>query len=222
MPRMMPRFDRELMRKSDLAMGIVRAGEYVRVKSPARSFLWRQWSLARLEALYELAFLRMFVAWETCLEEVFFRSLCGYASAAGQETLVIGRHHASRSAAERAVMGGRPYLAWHNPSEVIKRCQAHIRSRDPAHPSYIGQQEAVVASQVASLTCFANIRHRIAHGQNDAKMKFDLATLSIAGRTYRGSCPGRFLRDVVPATVPPKRWLTAIGDELVGLLRQII
>ena len=41
------------------------------------------WHISRVELLYELAFLRMFIAWETLLEQTFYRYLCGYLSVGG-------------------------------------------------------------------------------------------------------------------------------------------
>ena len=79
----MPRFDRALHNQAQSAIAIVRAGEIAHVSGGAA--IRKEWSVVKLEALYELAYLRVFAAWEMCLEAVFYRSLCGYASAAGQE-----------------------------------------------------------------------------------------------------------------------------------------
>jgi hypothetical protein len=101
MPRRMPRYDQYLALQTQLAIGIVKAGEVVHDTGNPQ---WRnEWRIARLEFLYELAYLRMFAAWEACLESVFYRSLCGYASHAGQETLVTGIHYPTIASAEAAV-----------------------------------------------------------------------------------------------------------------------
>src|SRR3989442_15335772 len=88
MPRRMPRFDLTLSRQAQLAIAIARAGEIARLSGV--TFIRKEWSAIRLEALYELAYLRVFSAWETCLESIFYRSLCGFASTAGQEPLMTG------------------------------------------------------------------------------------------------------------------------------------
>jgi hypothetical protein len=103
MARRMPRFDLVLSRQSQLALGIVRAGEITRTAAGAVGR--REWNVPRLEALCELAFLRVFSAWEACLEAVFFRSLCGYASRIGRETLVAGGYFPTVAAAETSVLG---------------------------------------------------------------------------------------------------------------------
>jgi hypothetical protein len=89
MPRRMARFDIAFSRLADSALEIVKAGETMRMSGASGK---KAWTITRLESLYELAFLRVFAAWEACQELVFIRSLCGCASAKGQETLRTGAH----------------------------------------------------------------------------------------------------------------------------------
>jgi hypothetical protein len=216
MPRRMPRFDLELQAQSQLAIAIVRAGEIARASGERN--VRDEWSAVRIEALYELAYLRVFSAWETFLESVFYRSLCGYASSAGQETLVAGAYYASIAAAEAAVLGGQAYTLWHDPNKVIRRCQRFIRT---GAPGCIGLQESTIASNATRLQELAAVRHRIVHDQADAKRKFDAASASIAGRTYPASRPGKFLRDR-DATPLAQRWLDVTIGELLALARQMV
>ena len=178
-----------------------------------------EWSLTQLEALYELAYLRIFAEWETCLESVFYRSLCGYASRHGIETPVSGKYYRTVLDAETAVLGGQPYRLWHSPTQIIKRCQQHFVS---ASVGGLGIQESVIASAIARLTDFANIRHRIVHNQTNARRKFDAATLNIAGRTYPASRPGKFLRDTAALAPTSQKWLEVLVNELVGLAAQMV
>ena len=219
MPRRMPRLDRQLSRRAQAALAIVRAGELARAYGPVR--VRTEWSVSRLEALYELAYLRAFAGWEICLEAIFYRSLCGFASGAGQEILLASGYYPSVAAAEAAVQGNRNFLLWHNPQRVIDRCRGYIRSGAPGCPAV---QERVLTSNLADLGDFASVRHRIVHDQTDAKRKFDAATLRLAGRTYRASRPGGFLRDWSPprSTSAPRRWLETIVSDLVGLTRQLV
>ena len=76
----------------------------------------------------------------------------------------------------------------------------------------------VIASNLSRLEQFAAIRHRIAHAQEHARIQFDLATMSLAAKRYKGARPGRFLRDWES---PSRRWLDAIADELKYLSVQI-
>src|ERR1700691_3145933 len=116
MPRRMPAFDRVLQNHADSAIAIVRAGELAHAAGSLA--IRKEWAATKLEALYELAFLRVFAAWEMCLESVFFRSLCGYASAVGQETLVAGSYFRNLAAAEASILTPRrPFLLWHDPEQ---------------------------------------------------------------------------------------------------------
>ena len=101
---------------------------------------------------------------------------------------------------------------WHNPTAVILRSQQFF----PA-----SRHEVVVASSTARLENIAAVRHRIVHGQKDARLNFDNATMRLSGKRYRGARPGRFLRDWDVSSTPSKRWLESIGDELCGLASQI-
>jgi hypothetical protein len=219
MPRRMPRFDNALSLQAVEAISIVGAGESAHVSSSPS--IRKQWRIARLEALYELAYLRIFSTWEMYLEAVFYRSLCGYASVAGQEKLRRGSYYPDLASAEMAVLGGRMFLLWHNPQQVIDRCQAHIQSAGTNAGPCV--QETVVASHLARLDHFSNMRHRIVHThQADAKNKFDAATTHLVGRTYPASRPGKFLREYDTSKTPPRHWLDVISEELNALLAQMV
>ncbi len=154
------------------------------------------------------------VAWELSLESIFYRTLCGYESAsAGQEALAAGAYYRTIAAASSAVHGHHQYLLWHNPAAVIARCQAHING---------GRQELVIASHQARLGHFASVRHRITHGQEDARQNFDAATLVVAGRTCPASSAGRFLRDSPAGIHPRQTYLDILCGELHGLVAQIV
>lgn len=215
----MPRFDLALSTQANLATRITLAGETMR--QSGGSLGKSEWSIVRLEALYELAYLRVFAAWETLLENIFLRSLCGYAtSAGGQETLVGGANYfPTIAAAEAHVLAGKQYMLWHNPSVVVARCRQHI---DHAAPGCPRVQELAIASSVNRLVHLSAIRHRIVHEQTDALNKFNAATVAIAaGRLYAAGRPGKFLRDW-DKSVPKRRWLTVLLDELVAYASQMV
>lgn len=213
MPRAMPRFDVQLLSQAQDAIDIINAGECVRSHCPYGSVPWAEWHVARLEALYELAYMRLFVHWELFLEASVHRYMCGYASLHGQAMMCGGAYYPTLQSAELAFLSGQQYFLWHNPVRVVNRCKLHITA---------GRHELVINSNRARLEWFGAIRHRIAHGNADARSKFDSATMNIAGRRYRGSRPGRFLRDWAPGAVLPTRWLKSIADELHSLATQII
>lgn len=222
MPRRMPRFDLHFAAEAKIASEIVLAGERARTIVGATG---DDWTLKRLEFLYEFAYLRVFAAWEATLEAIFLRSLCGYASRAGQETLVAGAYYRSVDDAEAAVLAAeghgrvRTYLLWHNSTQIINRCNRHIVS---GPPPALAIQEAVIASQFAHLDALAAIRHRIVHDQWDAKTKFDTVARALAGRTYPASRPGKFLRDTDIHSNPRRKSLDTAIAELTGLVGQMV
>jgi hypothetical protein len=207
MPRPMPAYATAYQRRIQDLLKLAEAGELA-----AQSSVKLSWYAARVESLYELAFLRMFIEWEMLLEQSFLRYLCGYVSAHGAFNPTAGRYCTSLVAAEQLVFGASGFALWHNPGRVVNRARQHL----VACP-----HEIIVQGNSARLEQFAWVRHRIAHGQKDAKQKFDQATMTLTGRRYPGARPGRFLRDWDHRVTPTKRWIEVIGLELVGLGNQI-
>jgi hypothetical protein len=161
-----------------------------------------------------MAFLRIFIAWEDVLEQSFIRYLCGYENSTGPQTPAAGVTFAGTVAATEAQLyRGSSYLLWHNPQQVISRSKKFFHN---------GLHDQICQSNIARLNEFAAVRHRVAHGQYDSKVKFDTATMSLAGKRYRGSRPGPFLRDWDCSTSPPRRWVDILASEFVALIGQIV
>jgi|GEM_PF-2488070 len=214
MPRPLPEladeFAAEIRKAEQLTCGLEAARIVLNSRSRSQSHI----ALASLELTYELAFLRVFLAWEVFLEQTFVRLLCGYVTPSGnQEPLLPGiSYYRTMAAAEVALLRGQQFKAWYNPNHVISRASSFFAR---------GNFELVIASKQSDLENFAAIRHRIAHAQEHARRNFDAATMSLAARRYRASRPGRFLRDFRSRSVPPTRWLFSISSDLLGLARQI-
>lgn len=214
MPRQLPRFDKQLLAEARMAHSVVLSGE--RAQILCRS----DWTPVKIEYLYELAFLRLFAAWEFTLESVFLRMMCGYSTRAGKiERLITGPHSPSLNDAETAVLAGGRYVLWHGAGSVIRRCQKYFKRRQKGAPPIL---ELVLSSNEARLEAWAAIRHRIVHEQNDARRKFDQASTMFSGRTYPASRPGKFLKDLDRNFTPPKTWLETAINELTGLARQMV
>lgn len=195
------------------ALAIVTAGELVRTNTDPKSALWKEWHVARLESLHELAFLRAFVAWEIFLQESLCRYMCGYNSANFGQAVPVGTYHSTLTLAVAAIHGQHQYVLWHDPTKVANRCAMHLNG---------SRNEIIVRGSIGRLSAFSYIRNRIAHGQDDAKWKFDNATMTLAHRHYRASRPGRFLRDRTLIGGAQVRWLNVILNELVGMASQIV
>lgn len=211
MPRLLPHFDHQFAHDVAAALNLISRIETLNAFSQGQAI--DRLSIGNVELSYELAFLRIFLAWELFLEDSLLRLLCGYRHSGGQEPLQPNRtYFRTLGDAERAILGGQQYKLWHNPGHVISRAQTYLQN---------SRYEIIIASAQARLAHFAAVRHRIAHAQSHAARQFDQATMSLAGRRYPASRPGRFLRDRIPLTQPPTRWIDAISSELVGLSRQI-
>jgi hypothetical protein len=208
----MPRLDLAMIKECQTALDLVTAGENVRYAAGPGTFAYRELSIMRLEALYELAFLRIFVSWETFHSGTFCRYLCGYVSRLGRETLTHAAFFPTLSQAHIAAKGAQKYLNWYDPYWIIKRCQKHMVN---------GLHEKMFAAAQTRLDYFTVIRHRIAHSQSSRK-DFDTATGKLSGKAYSASRPGRFLRDWDTDTSPPQRWIRTISDELNGYAGQVM
>ena len=182
---------------------------YAQLKTPRAGL-----TLTGLELSYQLIFLNVFLLWESYLEQIFYRLLCGYGSNGGVEPIKPGVIFCkSVDLAEQHVLGGADYRLWHNPTIVVKRSDQYF----VAQTSFF---RSVIASSSASLTLYANIRHRIAHSQSHAQVNFDAVTMTLAGRRYPGSSVGKFLRDH-NGLGGGRKWLSQISDDLYDIMHQI-
>lgn len=214
MPRRIPKFDQQLLADARMAHAVVLSGERARIHYRS------DWTPRKIEYLYELAFLRLFAAWESTVESVFLRMMCGHETRAGQkERLLSGSYCRSLIDAETALLRGQNYVLWHNASKIIQRCQTHFCKRRMGNPPII---ERVISSHQARLDDWAAVRHRIVHEQSDARAKFDNASRAFAGRTYPASRPGKFLKDLDASVTPPRKWIDTAIAELTGLARQMV
>lgn len=212
--RALPALDASLRSQVDAAVAIARAGETARLALPVGSPAWRELHVPRLELLYELAFLRVFVEWEIFLEQTLIRLMCGYVAKSAPTVLKAGAVYAkSIAAAQTALLGKRHYLLWHDPSKVVARAAGRFTT---------SSFQAVIASNTSRLEHFAAVRHRVAHGQADARANFDVATMQLNARRYRGARAGQFLRDWDTAASPQIRWLESIANELCSLAAQMV
>jgi hypothetical protein len=214
MAQPVPRLDTQLAADIGRAVGLAHAGELIRTAAISNPVVARELHPARLEYLYEVAYLQVFIRWEQFLEATFLRYLCGRPSRLTVPIMCPGvASITSLSRANAEILGNHDYLLWHNPWTVVNRVKKYL----------VGStHETVLMSNAARINHMANIRHRVAHGQADARSKFDSATMDLAGKRYPGARPGRFLRDWNRNTAPPTRWLHLLSSELASLASQIV
>jgi len=212
MPRTMPPLDSQFGMLVDRALGLAEAGEVLFATFSVGSIARKELTPYRLEALHEMAFLRIFLSWESFLEESFLRLLCGYQTSSGITPALKQPPARTLMDASHALLGSQPFISWTRPGEIGPRCRRYVTG---------GSHENVIQSVRARLDHFADVRNRIAHRSEYARAQFDSATIGPAGRRYRGASAGRFLREHRPSSSPPERWLSALGTELKNLAKQI-
>lgn len=213
MAREMPPLAARFASAVDQSVGIARAGELAWVNSEPGSVTRRELGATRLRALYEMAYLRIFVSWEIFLEESFLRMMCGWESPIHTPALRQGASYRTLAVARAALYGNRDFLLWHNPEVVADRCESWFQD---------GIHSQIVASNEARLGWFSAVRHRIAHGSRQVKDEMDAASIGLAGQRYLGASAGRFLRDWQKGEpLRQERWLKTIAVELTSLAKQI-
>src|SRR5690606_8625327 len=109
MPRRLPRFDKQFAHSVDAALKLVATIEQVNSYANAT----QKASLTPMQVVlsYELAYLRIFTAWEILLEETFTRLICGYAHSGGQEPISGTQvYFRSLPLAERALLKDKDYI----------------------------------------------------------------------------------------------------------------
>lgn len=210
----MPSFGQRFSAAAREAVGIAQAGELARSEAEPGSVTYAEFSPARLEALYEMAYLRIFIAWEDLLEETFLRFLCGYELDAYVPRFAPPhQRQSSLPDARAALYGGQDYILWHNPAKALQRCRRWFVG---------GIHSQVLGSRLSDLEALAVVRHRIAHGSAQVKQNMDTASMHLAGRRYPGSSAGRFLRDwKTDDPLVRERQLRVTSNMLVGLAQQL-
>ena len=211
MPRSMPKFAKAFAVSADNAVEFARGIESARAGLDVAKAC-QHLPPPRLELAYELAYLRMFTAWEDFLEESLLRYMCGFSARTGQENPVSGgQYYRTLADAKAALYGKQHYLLWHNPIRVTSRAAQFLSQ---------SRHETVIKSIQGRMEYYAAIRHRIAHAHADDG--FNKATMALAGKRYRGARPGRFLRDWAPHPQTPTRWIDVIANDFRGLAFQIV
>jgi hypothetical protein len=208
MPPLSKAFSANAQEILDLALMAERLRSHATMGQSIRQEL----TVQRTRLFYEVAFLKLFASWETFLGDIIIRYLCGY-TYAGQAEQVINGFARSLTDAQTRLLGNQSYVLLQNPTKII----GHInRLFQPG--CRIAQ---VVSSFQQSLEDFANIRHRIAHDHQDARRKFDGASMRLAGRRFPGSRPGTLLRETTQFNGLNVRWLERIVRELEGITGQL-
>lgn len=139
----------------------------------------------QVEIISELAFLRIFIAWEDFLEESFIRYLIGVKSPSGYspERFI---NPSNMKIAKNIISGERrEYIKWNSASEIIARSEIYFKDGEP--------YGSVLQGTATDLDDMNVIRNRITHRSTISKDKFNNFVRKRFGHGIRGMTPGRFL-----------------------------
>ena len=203
-----------LINDMKVASEIAAAGDEARTIGAAGSRLFPQ---ARVEALYEMAFLRVFIAWEAFLEDTFAKCICGRLALPTGASLVHPTYSTIEDA-ERAMLGSSAFFPWADPSRVCDLAKRFVVSSPKSLGG--GPHQQTLSSNMSRMKALKGIRNYVAHKSMKAKVDFEQSARVLSGTSHLGRSPGFFLRGKTSSSVIETR-LNAYIEELGGLAKQI-
>jgi len=151
----------------------------------------------QLEMIVEMAYLRIFVSWESFLEESFIRYTTGAIPPSGNAPVTL-IHPQNIGHALDLVVAGRDYISWNSASEVIQRSALYFQDGEP-------YRSALEPASI-ELDEMNTIRNRITHKSMHSKSQFNAFVRRKFGHGVRGMTPGRYLL-TSPLSPPPNTFL---------------
>jgi len=173
------------------------------------------------DLVVEMAFMRMFLAWEDFLEESFVHYMTGAVPAHGRKPVPIVVYGEIEHARKVVYGNGRKYTDWCEPSRVIDRAKLHFKKGEPF--------ASAVAGASVHLMRMRTIRNRIAHRSTWAHEQFKGLLSEFYGSAATITTPGRaLLAPPPPAAMPAAGGLAALtlgdlyGSILAAVAAQIV
>jgi hypothetical protein len=162
----------------------------------------------RVESIAELAMLRMQLGWETFLEDVFLRYMCGARTAAGFSPILLQPRERTIAGALQTLLGGQLFLNW-SIVNTLNRAAVQFDASAPFALSLAAVRTTVVEMNT--------IRNRIAHSSEFSRNEFRAVVRNHLGYVPRGMSPGRFLLTTIPGSgTPGTRFIEDFGLKLLG------
>jgi hypothetical protein len=221
MPRTMAGLDASFFREVNSALKLAISAEtaLVQIGRGSRAY-HRSMHPTRIEYLYELAFLKMFISWEDFLEQSFLRYMCGHLSARwGKATMKGGKAYCpdlkTANGDMLAAMNPKKpwdYIRWGSTKIALDAAKAVLTN---------SRHQILISAEKTTLDHFGAIRNRIAHGQLDAITKFEATAMHFAKRRFDGRA-GRFLRDFDRTGGRYMPWIMSIGISLKAYASKIV
>lgn len=139
----------------------------------------------QVDLIFELAFLKIFIAWEQFLENTFIRYMCGASSLSGKKpTRIVSARYLDD--ALKVICGDRPYADWASVEIVVERANRFFDNGEP--------YTTPLQSAAAELANMRRIRNHIVHHSNKSREDFNKLLVNTYGFRPQGMTAGRFLR----------------------------
>jgi hypothetical protein len=141
-------------------------------------------SVRQKELFASLALLRMHLAWEDYIENVFLRYICGARTSTGYSPTLLSPSTPNLRTASTILLGRNNYLNW-SPTNIESRARQFFRLGEPFISTINISRNA--------LQEISTIRNRFAHRSESAYLEFEIIVRNALGFMPRGINSGRFL-----------------------------
>lgn len=155
--------------------------------------LFRQGKVPKteLEAIYELSFLNIFVAFENDLTELLKTNLLMEVDGNGRKRSIFAPK--SRSLADKLLLGTNRYFQLLPVEQMEKIAKVYLKDGGPFITLDLNQKQAITKAYA--------IRNHIAHRSPESKESFKKKVLTNANLPKQSSVPGFYLRQNLSITV---------------------
>lgn len=180
---------RDFAQNAQEALDLVDEAHSFRIIGPHGTY--RYIGVRRVELFAGLALFKIHMAWETFLESVFVRYMCGAASATGFAPILLGTPKPTiRAAMMNLLSPNQNFLNW-TPSNTIRWANMYFDHGEPFTTTI-----HAVTQTLGEITV---VRNSFAHRSEYAASEFRAVVLRVFGYIPRGISPGRFLLMVNPS-----------------------
>jgi len=166
--------------KDEFRQQIKRSFELIKSMNKARSSFLR----GQVYTIYELSFLRIFLAWEWFIENTFVSYMLGKKTDKGYSPKLyvkpLDRNHAYNFVKE-----GRDYADWLSPDVVIRKARLFFRDGEPYRDALM--------SIIGDIQDMKTLRNSIVHMSAGPREKFETLVRNKLGYVKTPTTPGEFL-----------------------------
>lgn len=171
-------------------------------------------SRKRRDSMTELAFLRIFLAWENFLEQSFVLLLSGQKPPKGHAPKRHSFPPSVKVAMDWVIPEEQRYAKWTTASVVSNRAERFFREGRPFTPILRSNQSTLEECKI--------LRNAIAHASANTQIKFETLVRRKIGVLPSNLSVGSFLGTLVPGTRPPLSFLENYMSKIEFAADQIL